>query len=447
MKLGLFLALCAQLGSAAGSEDLLLKIGDPAPPFSMKDLEKSVFTLAQHVGPNPDQPRKAVMMAFFATWCEPCKKEIPIVKKLHAEWSAKGVEVVYVGLSQGQKELEPFAKEQKLPWRVVPDTFGLLARRYGASQLPHLFIIDKAGNVAFQHRGIAPELEKLLRDQLAAITGEAAGPAPSAAVVVPRFSTKYILGRAPSAESSGSRWQPLAVYLGEEVQAEIAIDADAASYEAFEKALHAGKYDIANAGPLLCHAVKDKYEPIAKIERQNNSGYVGILFVRRDSSVRGIADLEGKTVGLVAANSSSGGLYPQKALIDAGLVPGKDVTIKWLGSHTKVAEAVKKGEVDAGGCYEDCRDAVWKNAKEKGEASRILGYTAQIPPELIVVKKSLDPKVKSALKKSLAKVNGAEGILSQMSEGELTITSIVEAGDKDLAEVGRVVSEVAAKAK
>jgi phosphonate transport system substrate-binding protein len=440
------LALVLALVSSAPAEDLLLKVGEPAPPFSMRDLNKDMWSISQYVGPSPTEPKKAVFMAFFATWCEPCKKEIPIVKKLHTVWKAKGVEFVYVGLSQGQKELGPFAAEQKLPWRVIPDTFGLLARRYGASQLPHLFIIDKEGKIAFQHRGIAPDLEQTLASTLASITGEAAGaPAPAAATVVPRFDTKYSLGRAPSGEASTARWQPLAVFLGEQVSADIGVDSDA-SYEAFEKSLKSGKYDLANAGPLLCHDVKDIYEPLVKIERQNNTGYVGILFVKRDSAAKSIADLKGKTIGLVAKNSSSGGLYPEKALIDAGLTPGKDVTIKWLGSHSKVAQAVKKGEVDAGGCYDDCRDAAWKG-KEKGTSTRILGYTAQIPPELIVVKRSLDAKIKAQLRASLLKVADAEGILSQMSEGELAITGIIEANEKDLLEIGRVVADVTAKSK
>ena len=109
---------------------------------------------------------------FFATWCEPCKKEIPIVKKVNRRWSKQGVEVVYIGLSQGAKELGPFAKKKKLPGRVIPDTFGLLSRRYGASQLPHVLIVDSNSRIAFQHRGIAPNLQQTIEAQLAKATGQ-----------------------------------------------------------------------------------------------------------------------------------------------------------------------------------------------------------------------------------------------------------------------------------
>ncbi len=436
------LLLALTVGGDPG--DLLLKIGDAAPPFAMRDLGNQVFSLRNHTGGEASEPKKAVVIAFFATWCEPCKKEIPIIKQLYRRWKGKGrdVEVLYVGLSQGAKELEPFVKAEKLPWRVVPDSFGLLARRYGANQLPHLFIVDREGKIAFQHRGIAPELLATLEAQLKRITGQApdedAGPAE---ISTPRFATTYTLGRPPSSSGSSARWQPLALFLGEAVNATIEVSSEA-SYEAFEKALLAGKFDLINAGPLLAHAVQSVYEPIARIERQGSPTYFGILFVPRHSTLRGVADLKGKKVGLVSPQSSSGGLYPQLALLDAGLVPGRDVSIVWLGSHTQVAKAVREGKVDAGGCYEDCRDAEWPDERAKNNGTRILSYTAEIPGELILVKRALPAELKKKLAAAVLAVNKAEGILAQISQGETSVTAFVASQPQDLAAVATVIDRV-----
>jgi len=446
MHLALLVALSAQI--SAGDSDLLLKVGDRAPPFAMRDLDRKVFSLRNHTGADASEPKKAILMVFFATWCKPCMKEIPIVKRIQGRWTGPGrdIDIIYVGLSQGAKELAPFAEEKKLTWRVIPDSFGLLARRYGASQLPHLFVVDRQGKIAFQHRGIAPDLYNTLDNQLARITGQkpAADPGP-AEVDTPRFSKTYALGRPPSSAGSAARWAPLGVYVGEKVSANFEVKTEE-SYESFEKALLAGKYDVANAGPLLCHRVKDKYEPVARLERQGSPTYFGIIFTQRASKIRNLADLKGKTIGLVSPGSSSGGLYPQLALLDAGLVPGRQVKIKWLGSHAKVAEAVKAGTVDAGGCYEDCRDAVYSADRAKAKGTRILSYTADIPGEMIVVKRSLDAATKKKLREAILALNDETGILTQISQGETTSVSAVVAATKDdLDAVATAIRRVAKK--
>jgi phosphate/phosphite/phosphonate ABC transporter binding protein len=444
MPLAMLLALSLPLQAPEGT-DLLLKVGDPAPPFAMRDLDNKVFSLRDHTGKDATAKKNAILLAFFATWCEPCKKEIPIVKKLHQRWKGKGrdVEVVYVGLSQGAKELAPFAKEAGLPWRVVPDSFGLLARRYGATQLPHLFIVDREGRIAFQHRGIAPDLSTTLEAQLMRITGQKPDEDPGPVQVdTPRFEKSLSLGRPPSSSGSAARWQPLAVFLSEAVGARVEPTTEP-TYEAFEAALLAGKLDITNAGPLLAHKVRATYEPVARIERQGSPTYFGILFVPRQSPVRALADLRGKTVGLVAEHSSSGGLYAELALLDAGLVPGKDVTIKWLGDHSKVARAVKDGTVDAGGCYEDCRDAVWPDERAKGAATRVLSYTPEIPAEMILVKKALEPALKGKIATAVLAASKADGILAQISQGETSVTAFVASTPADLDAVAAALARVA----
>lgn len=440
MHVALVLALSFGANDASG---LLLKVGEPAPPFAMRDLSKEMFSLRNHTGPGAPQPKSAVLITFFATWCKPCKAEIPEVQKIYERWQKEGLEVVSVGMSQGAKDLEPFVKEVGVPWRVIPDPFGLLSRRYGTSQLPHLFIIDKAGNLAFQHRGITPDLQQTLEAQLARVTGRA--PASNTAPVEidkPRFTRTLRLGRVPANEASAARWQPLGAYLGEAAESNIEV-ATESSYEEFEKALKGGKYDLANAGPLLLGNVKELYEPVAKLERQGSATYLGILFTKRPSPIASVGDLKGKKVGLVAPDSTSGGLYPQLLLIEAGLKPGRDVEIVWLGSHEKVAAAVKNGSVDAGGCFEDCRDAAWFDERAKATSTRILSYTSEIPAEMIVVRRGLEPAIKKKLIKAILSIGESASLLSEISQGEKSVTGVVAASETDLNAVREVAARVA----
>jgi phosphate/phosphite/phosphonate ABC transporter binding protein len=432
---------------AGTAEPTLLQNGQEAPPFSVRDLDRKMFSLSQHVGDAPQEPRKAMLMAFFATWCEPCKAELPILKRIRDRWSDKGVELVHVGLSQGDKELKPFVAEKGIDWRVLGDSFGLVSRRYGVTKLPHLFIVDAKGRIGFQHRGIAPNLEDLLEGEIARTLGiEVADAGRAEAAAVRRFSDTYALGRAPAQQNSLTRWEPLATFLGEQLAASVELQTEG-SYESFEAALLAGKYALANAGPLLCHAARNIYEPVARIERQGTPAYLGILFATRQSGITKLAQLKGKSLGLVAESSTSGGLYPQKALLDAGLRPGQDVNIAWLGSHTKVAEAVQQGTVQAGGCFEDCRDAVWTNPVKKALETRILTYTKEIPSEMLLVKRSLDPALKARMVQAILALQGQEGMLKQISAGELEVTGVYPATDADLAPIAQVIGEVQAARK
>ncbi len=418
----------------------------------MRDLDNNMFSLRDISGPQAQtEVKKTVLQVFFATWCEPCKTELEDIRKLEKLWKTREVEVVHVGLEQGAKDLIPFALEHRINWPIIPDQWAILGRRYGVNQLPHLFIINRDGNIAFQKRGIDPNLFDTLNAQLALATGYEAPVVASKralnapqTVDAPRFDTALSFARAPSSEDSAEKWQPLATYVGENVQANISMVQEQA-YAAFEKKIKKGAYDLFNAGPLLCSEASDKYEPLVLIEREGSPSYTGITFVSRKSNIRTVADLKGKTLGLVSPTSTSGGLYPKKLLLDAGLRPGKDVRIKWFGSHAKVAKAVRKGWVHAGACFEDCRDLAWASPLEKTKATRIIAYTADIPAEMIMVKRSLSDEQKRLMREALTKAPAQGGILSRISRGEAPISGIVAANDTNLDPIKSVVQQVEGK--
>ena len=416
----------------------------------MRDLDGRVISLRKLVGPNAVEPKKTLLIAFFATWCEPCKREIPVLREIRNVWKDKDVEVIHIGLGQKAFELSPMALEFSIDWPVIPDSYGLLGRRYGAEQLPHLFIIDTTGHVAFQHRGIVSNLYEVLNQELSKSTGipldssvttrkvelGAKGAAPTGA--------KMQFARAPSSSSAAQQWQPLADFVGEFLRSDVTMVQEK-SYSKFEEGIQEGKYALFNAGPYLCQDSLETYEPLVMLEREGALEYNGITFALRESKLKKIKDLKGKVIGLVSPTSTSGGLYPQALLLDAGLKPHRDVRIKWFGSHAKVAQAVMKRWVHAGACFDDCRRLLYKSAKERAKHTRILGYTSEIPAEMIMVKRSLPENVKTKLRESLLAVPARTGLLKQISGDEPQVSNIVRANESDLASIRKVITRVARK--
>jgi alkyl hydroperoxide reductase subunit AhpC len=147
---------------AAPAEKDALKVGDPAPSFAMKTINPDqskvkLFTLAHHVGDSPTEPKSALVLSFSASYCEPCKKELAELVRMQSKLSKAGVLLAVVVIDTEPDGIEAMRKltveELKLPYPVLSDRFGVLARRYHANALPHMVVIDKSGNIQWIHSG------------------------------------------------------------------------------------------------------------------------------------------------------------------------------------------------------------------------------------------------------------------------------------------------------
>jgi thiol-disulfide isomerase/thioredoxin len=132
-------------------------VGKAAPEVSAQDwLNSPPLSLQAARG-------KIVVVEFWATWCPPCRASIPHLIEMFKTFSPKGV--VFMGLTDEPKaKVEPFAKEMKM---VYPVGCGSQAgSAYGVRGIPHAFIIDPSGNVAWEGHPMAG-LDKALEAQLA----------------------------------------------------------------------------------------------------------------------------------------------------------------------------------------------------------------------------------------------------------------------------------------
>jgi cytochrome c biogenesis protein CcmG/thiol:disulfide interchange protein DsbE len=129
-----------------------------APNFSLKTADGRTVELAKQKG-------KLVIVNFWATWCGPCKAEIPGFLEVYEKYRSRGLEIVGISLDQGGwGKVKPFVDRFRMTYPVVIGD-GALADAYGGIEaIPPTFIVDKKGNIVKRHVGYLSksEFEKLV---------------------------------------------------------------------------------------------------------------------------------------------------------------------------------------------------------------------------------------------------------------------------------------------
>jgi thiol-disulfide isomerase/thioredoxin len=115
---------------------------------------------------------KVVIVDFWATWCGPCRREMPNVKAFYEKHIDQGFDVVGVSLDQDQEALAQYLEENQIPWdNLAGDDTQELAGKYGIRGIPTMMLVDRDGkvvSVAHSLAALAPQAEKLLAAQVAA---------------------------------------------------------------------------------------------------------------------------------------------------------------------------------------------------------------------------------------------------------------------------------------
>ncbi len=117
--------------------------------FSLPDLNGKVVTLAEKKG-------KVILLNFWATWCPPCRKEIPSMEMLHKKYGGDKFEILAIATDrQGEKLVKPFIDEKGVTFTVLIDDDGEVANLYDAYALPMTYIIGKDGLIVDKITGMA----------------------------------------------------------------------------------------------------------------------------------------------------------------------------------------------------------------------------------------------------------------------------------------------------
>ncbi|MGH9747550.1 MAG: TlpA family protein disulfide reductase [Candidatus Acidiferrales bacterium] len=148
--------------SASTASDVTTLIGDdedavirfarnpqPAPPFLLQDLDGNVVSTAQWQG-------KVVILNFWATWCPPCREEIPILVELAKKYK-DSLLIVGVSVDDGSPtEVKEFVKAFHMNYPVVMWSHELISEYGGVPALPTTFVINKEARIVQKHEGLYP---------------------------------------------------------------------------------------------------------------------------------------------------------------------------------------------------------------------------------------------------------------------------------------------------
>ncbi|MEX2247332.1 MAG: TlpA disulfide reductase family protein [Dehalococcoidia bacterium] len=124
--------------------------GQPAPDFALLTTDGRVLRLSDFRG-------KVVYVNFWATWCTPCKKELPAIQRIYDEKHAEGFEVLTVNWLEDSDNAAAFFEERELTLPVLLDSDGDVYDQYALQGLPDSFFVDRQGNIAAINYGYLPE--------------------------------------------------------------------------------------------------------------------------------------------------------------------------------------------------------------------------------------------------------------------------------------------------
>lgn len=138
-----------ELFSRSSSSRVGPEIGSLAPDFTLNSLEETVIHLS-------DYPGHPVIINFWATWCGPCRLEMPIIEEFHEQFSPDLI-VLAVNLQESKPDVNFFANELDLKFPILLDQEAEVSSLYRVQGLPTTFFVDRNGRIQAIHIGSLTE--------------------------------------------------------------------------------------------------------------------------------------------------------------------------------------------------------------------------------------------------------------------------------------------------
>jgi thiol-disulfide isomerase/thioredoxin len=138
-------------------------LGKPAPQIDLELLDGGKLDLASF------KDKNVVILDFWATWCGPCVRAMPIIDKVAEKYKDKGVLLFAVNIQEMPDEIKKFLEEAEIEVAVALDKEGATAQAYLANAIPQTVIVGKDGSVQVVKIGVSPDLETALTTDLEAL--------------------------------------------------------------------------------------------------------------------------------------------------------------------------------------------------------------------------------------------------------------------------------------
>lgn len=166
LLLALFLILPALALADGGNKAVQPKPGDIPPDSLGVDRKGNPVTISQHRG-------KVVVVTFWASWCPPCRRELPMLAHVQSIVGREHMEVVAINVKESRRDFLRVIRANKGIELTYVHDLGAVSDQYGVSGLPNMFIIDREGRVAHVHRGYSEAVfERFIEEILALLPPE-----------------------------------------------------------------------------------------------------------------------------------------------------------------------------------------------------------------------------------------------------------------------------------
>lgn len=133
-------------GLVLSSGAAALTVGDPPPAIGLPDLDGREVDLAELRG-------KVVLVDFWASWCGPCREEMPVLQALHEKHVGEGLVIIGVNIDSSAKKMNGFLKRNPVSFRIVHDPKTRVAQRYEPPTMPSSYFIGRDGKLRHIHEG------------------------------------------------------------------------------------------------------------------------------------------------------------------------------------------------------------------------------------------------------------------------------------------------------
>ena len=177
-------ALCPP-ASAAADEDRLRNLGFivqegfvAAPDFTTEDAAGNRVSSRSFRG-------RVVLLNFWATWCPPCRLEMPSMERLYGEFRGQGLEIVAVNFMESRELVQAFSREQNLTYPMLLDRRSDIAERYGVMRLPETVVIGRSGEVIAKTTGYKDWYKEDVRELVSALLEDRGPVRPAAREAAP----------------------------------------------------------------------------------------------------------------------------------------------------------------------------------------------------------------------------------------------------------------------
>ncbi len=206
--------------------------------------------------------------------------------------------------------------------------------------------------------------------------------------------------------------EPLRAYLEKRlgVPVELVVGAN---YAATGEALRFGRLDIAYLGPVtyILRSRGAKLQPFSRPSHEVvGPTFQAVVIVPADSPAKSLSDLKGGEVAFGDPASTSGTWVPRYQLLEAGLISGRDYTLRVLGAHDAVALAVANHKVAAGGLSMPIYNRLIKEGKIDAKAVRVLAESPAIPEYMWTFREGIEPAFKEEIRKAFTNVTDPEAL-------------------------------------